>query len=194
MFHRILCAFVFAAMAVADAARPDPVSAAGRDLMELSGKRANPFGATRDEVLVFLFLRTDCPIANSYAPEIKRIWRDFRGKGAGFFAVYSDSDETPGIIRRHLREYDFPMGALRDPKRTFAARSKVTVTPEAAIYRRDGSLLYHGRIDDRFADFGKARPLATTHDLSRAMAQALAGERVAPAGGSAVGCDIEGVK
>ncbi len=194
MFRQISCVLAFAAMAASSAAGQDPSIAARRDLVDLAGKRADPFAATREEVLVFLFLRTDCPVANSYAPEIKRLWGRFKEKGVGFFIVYSDSDETPEMIRKHLGEYGYPMGALSDPKRTFAARSKVTVTPEAAIYRRDGTLLYHGRIDDRFVDFGKARSQPTVHDLSRALNQAVAGERVAAAGGPAIGCDIEGVR
>ena len=44
------------------------------------------------------------------------------------------------------------------------------MTPEAVVYRpRPAHLLYEGRIDDRFPDFGRERDIATVQDLRRAL-------------------------
>ena len=51
-------------------------------------------------------------------------------------------------------------------------------------------LLYHGRIDNRYEDFGRARPAATTHELDDAIAAALAGKKPTPDHANAVGCYI----
>ena len=83
------------------------------------------------------------------------------------------------------------IAALRDPRHAFAAKSRVRVTPEVAVYGRAGELLYHGRIDDRYADLGKARPAPTSRDLQSALVSLVSGKAAKPPSGPAVGCFIE---
>ena len=77
-----------------------------------------------------------------------------------------------------------------DPQGQLASRALATVTPEAAVFDRDGHLAYHGRIDDRYVDFGVDRLAPTTHDLADAVTAVLAGAPVARAAVPAVGCAI----
>lgn len=168
--------------------------AAGLRLLDLEGRSANPFGNKGAKLFAFIFVRTDCPISNSYAPKIHLLQEKYAPQGVVFWLVYPSADESPSAIRRHLSEFNYACGALRDPESVFAKESKVRVTPEAAIFRPDGTLVYHGRIDDRYVDFGKARPEAARHELSQALACALAGKPVPPAAGPAIGCFIEEVK
>ncbi len=63
-----------------------------------------------------------------------------------------------------------------------------TITPEAALFDREGTLHYLGRIDDRFTDFGKARQRAHSRDLEQALAAVLEGKPVPVSRTSAVGC------
>jgi hypothetical protein len=71
--------------------------------------------------------------------------------------------------------------------------SRVTITPEAAVFDR-GKLVYHGRIDDREAAIGKTRPAATTHELQDAIVAALAHRAPAVAYAPAVGCTLADVQ
>ena len=64
------------------------------------------------------------------------------------------------------------------------------MTPEAAVFDGVGRLAYHGRIDDRYVDFGVDRPAPTTHDLADAVTAVLAGAPVSRAAVPAVGCTI----
>jgi hypothetical protein len=64
------------------------------------------------------------------------------------------------------------------------------VTPEAAVFDAAGRLAYHGRIDDRYVDFGVDRPSPTTHDLADAVTAVIAGAPVPRATSPAVGCAI----
>ena len=66
-------------------------------------------------------------------------------------------------------------------------------TPEAAVFA-DGELVYRGRIDDRFVDFGKTRAAATTHDLAFALQAILDGRPVPESRTRAVGCFIPELK
>ena len=63
----------------------------------------------------------------------------------------------------------------------------MTVTPEVAVMK-DGRMLYRGRIDDRYIEFGKDRPQPTVRDLERSLEAILAGKPVPVAETRAVGC------
>src|SRR5437870_4430620 len=127
--------------------------AAGGGSLDLQGHLVDPFEALGTNITVFIFVRTDCPISNKYAPEVRRLNRDFGAKKVRFWLVYPNGDETPVEIEKHLKEYDFGSKALRDPKHWLVKMSGATITPEAAVFR-GRHLIYHGRIDNRFADLG----------------------------------------
>lgn len=154
---------------------------------DLDGKPYDPFQHADGSVVVFLFVRTDCPISNRYAPTIQELSSRF-DKHAQFFLVYPVRSETAQQIRKHLKEYGYNLPALRDPDLHLVHAAAVKVTPESAIFSADGRLLYHGRIDDWYSDFGRARPAPTTHDLSLALQAALAGKPIAVTAVPAIGC------
>ena len=137
---------------------------------------------------VLIFVRTDCPISNRYAPEIQRIAARFSSQGVKFWLVYADPSETADSIRNHLADYHYDLGVVRDPRHELAKAAKARVTPEAAIFLPDRKLVYHGRIDDRYIDFGKARNAPTTHDLEAALEAVIAGKPVPNEAPRAVGC------
>ncbi|HEX8894628.1 MAG TPA: hypothetical protein VF783_14950, partial [Terriglobales bacterium] len=68
--------------------------------------------------------------------------------------------------------------------------SEVEITPEAAVFDAKGELIYHGRIDNWYKDFGHARPAPTTHELDEAIEAALNSGRPVPASVGGVGCYI----
>ena len=172
---------------------PEPASSsvdvpAALELVDLEALPVDPFAEQRASV--FIFLRTDCPISNSYAPEIRRLREAYAAQGVVFWMVYPDPDEATADIRRQLSEYQLTGPVLRDPKTALARRAQVHVTPEAAVFNARQELVYHGRIDDRFAAFGVKRPEPSRRDLADALDAVLAGRPVAPASGKAVGCSI----
>ena len=155
--------------------------------MGLDGRAADPFTAP---ITVLVFVRTDCPVSNRYAPEIQRIYREFSARKVRFWMVYPDAAESPKNIRKHLADYAFPGEVLRDPKKELVRLSQVSVTPEVAVFVAGPKLVYHGRIDDRVVDFGKVRGEAGTHDLEAVLAALVAGKAVAREKTKAVGCYI----
>ena len=160
---------------------------------DLAGKGVDPFAISSGRVVVLLFVRTDCPISNRYAPLVQKLSEKFRGK-ANFWLVYPDAAETPAQIRAHDQEFRYSIPALRDIRRQLVKRAQVTITPEAAVFDAGGKLLYHGRIDNRYVDFGRSRQAATTHELEDAVTAALAGKTVKLDHANAVGCYISDLK
>src|SRR5262249_47433961 len=154
-----LAALVLLLAASLQAARGQPE---GTFASDLAGKAIDPFLAAHGRAVVLLFIRTDCPISNRYAPLLETLGSKYRGKAA-FWLVYPDRAETPSRIKAHLEAFHYSIPALRDTRHALVQRAQATTTPEAAVFRSDGRLLYHGRIDNWYEDFGRARAAATTH-------------------------------
>jgi hypothetical protein len=159
----------------------------------LDGKAVDPFAAAA-KVRVFVFVRTDCPVSNRYAPELNRLNREFGTRGVAFSVVYADPAETSESIRRHIEQYKLPGTVIRDPGHSLVRRANVTITPETAVFSAGGQLLYHGRIDNWFVELGKAMASPTRHDLEDAIAAALDGQPQPEASAPAVGCYLADVE
>ena len=166
-----------------------PVSAGPLRIPDLDGRLVDPLApAPGVRATVFVFITTDCPIANRYAPEIQRLTAIFASRGVRFWLVYANPHEPPASIRTHLRQFQYAIPALRDPEHALVRFTKATVSPEAAIVDAGGTLRYHGRIDDRWVSLGRDRSSPTHSDLAEALSATLDGHPVAQTGPPAVGC------
>jgi hypothetical protein len=143
---------------------------------------------------VLIFVSTDCPVSNRYAPEITRLYEEFSPKGVRFRLVYPNRLDTPEAIDAHIRTYAYPPIAERDSEHVLVNVAGATITPEAAVFDKGNRLLYLGRIDDRFVELGRERPAAVQRDLRNALTALLAGKPVSPARTQAVGCFIADMK
>lgn len=160
----------------------------------LWGAQLDPFEDAHAKAVVLVFVRTDCPISNRYAPELQRLSGEFSSRGVTFWIVYPDPGETLESAGKHAREYGLPGSVLLDPLHTFVKLAQARVTPEAAVFAPGKRLVYHGRIDDLYVSFGKARYAATTHDVAAALQAVLDGKPLPRATAPAVGCAIADLK
>jgi peroxiredoxin len=146
------------------------------------------------KAVLLLFVTTDCPVANSYVPEMNRIHADYAARGVLVWAVQADPTvPTPDVVRyAHDYHYDFPL--ILDTRQSLVVLAGATVTPQAAVLSPEGKVLYLGRIDNRVADFGKLRFKATVPDLRNALDEVLAGQPVAEPSTKSIGCAINRIK
>ena len=159
-------------------------------LPDLDGRQAEPLRAKDAKAIVFIFIRTDCPISNRYAPEVRRLHDKFAKSGVRFWLVYPDPGESGESIRNHIKEYEYRLSVLRDPEHKLVKMSGAQVTPEAAVFLPSGRMVYRGRIDDRYVAFGKVRPVPTTRDLEQVLEAMLEGKQVTKKTTAAIGCFI----
>jgi hypothetical protein len=162
----------------------------GIRVLDLTGRNVDPLDPSGARVIVVIFTRTDCPIANRYAPEIQRLHRAFGPKGVAFRLVYLDAGEPVPAIRTHLREFGYDIPALRDPRHVLVSLTGARATPEAAVFTAERRMVYRGRIDDRYVDLNKVRASPTRRDLREVLTALLAGTPVQPRTTEAVGCFI----
>ena len=161
-----------------------------RTALNLSGEAIDPLSQITNKAVVLIFVSSECPISNRYAPEIRRLDEKFGAQGIKFLLVYPNADDSPAMIRQHTNDYRFGCASLRDPGHVLVKRAKATVTPEAAVFTANGRLAYHGRIDNRNVAFGKERPEATQHDLEDVLQAVLDGKPLTGLSTRAIGCYI----
>jgi len=143
---------------------------------------------------VLMFVATDCPNSNTYAPVLAKLYREYATRGVAFFNVYSDASESAATVRKHDADFLTPFAALLDPRQTLARQTGARSTPEAVILDPDGKVLYRGRVDDRFVAIGRTRYQPTENDLHESLDAILGGHAVAHPVTRTVGCAIPGIE
>ncbi len=195
--RRILPSLLLATFVTAAAAQGRGGEGSSVELFDLAGRRVNPWAEAGARATVFLFVRADCPISNRYAPEVRRLVQEFAARGVAFKLVYVDPTEPSQEIREHMREYGYRMAALRDNEHALVKVTGVSVTPEVAVFvpgQSGARMVYRGRIDDQYVDFGKTRPAPTTHDLEDILQAIVHGKAVTTQTTRAVGCFIQDLR
>jgi thiol-disulfide isomerase/thioredoxin len=187
--------------------------AASVQILDVDGRMLKPFDPSGAASLVF-FVATDCPVSNSYAPEIQRICREYGPRGVACSLMYEDPPplselrrglagakakadlETAGTrldeaVREHMRQYGYSgIAAAVDRSRVIAKRANASVTPQAVVIDHAGEIRYRGRIDNFYAAFGKPRQQVTEHDLRNAIDAVLSRRPVPRRETEAIGCYI----
>jgi peroxiredoxin len=140
--------------------------------------------------VVLFFVTTDCPLCNSYVPELNRIEQAYAPRGVAFYAVQGDATIPAADVQRHAREYRYQFPYLLDFEESLAQYAGATTDPEAAVLTPAGEVLYLGRIDNRLEDFGNQRAKVTQFDLRDTLDALLEGRPAPKSRTKALGCAI----
>jgi len=159
---------------------------------DLQGGPLDPLAARDARAIVLVFADPECPISNAFAPELSRMHAEFAPRGVRFYLVYADHRRTVENLRAHATAFGYPMTAVRDAEQELVRRAGATLTPEACVFLPGGELVYRGRIDDRYVDFGKLRAAPTSRDLHDALEAVLSGRTPVRPWPPAIGCTIPG--
>jgi len=164
-------------------------------LRDLDGRELTPFQPARQAHVLF-FVATDCPVSNSYAPEIQRVCHDYGDRGVSCTLVYEDVGMSSAStldteVRHHRAEYGYDgIPTMVDTSRAISQRAHATITPQAVVVDATGAIRYRGRIDNFYAALGKARQQVTKHDVRDALDAVLDGRPVTSPETEALGCFI----
>ena len=180
---------VFAAACALALAGPSAVTFS---LPDAAGKTHTTADLGHFQATVLLFVATDCPNSNTYSPVLARLYREYSPR-VQFLGVYSDPADNAAAVEKHDSDYQIPYPALLDPNHKLALATGARSTPEAVILSPSGQVLYRGRVDDRFVDYGKTRFRPSREDLREALDQVLSGQPVKTPVTKVLGCAIPGV-
>jgi thiol-disulfide isomerase/thioredoxin len=149
------------------------------------------YSAVLIKARVTVFLSTECPISQRYAPRLAELHREFSRKGVAFAAYFPLRTDDSRTLARFRREYPLPFPIKPDSRQVAARRFQAKITPEVVVQDAQGTVVYQGAIDDWFVSLGKHRPEVTQHYLRDALRLVLAGRVVVPPKTEAIGCFIE---
>jgi len=167
---------------------PQLRDSAATTLIDTEGTVRQPLQCGASKAATLIFITTDCPIANGYAPEINRLVSSYSSKGITFCLVHVDPAVTIEQARKHAADFGYTCPVVVDPTHQLVKAVGATVTPEAAVITPNLELAYLGRIDDRHVDFGQKRVEPSQRDLQDALEAIVAGTPVPVARTKAVGC------
>jgi len=145
---------------------------------------------TREKAVVLFFVTIDCPVGNSYVPEMNRIHDAYANRGVAVYAVQADPTVKDAEVVKYAKDYRYGFPLLLDPEQLLVRLANATITPQAAVLSPEGKVLYLGPIDNRVVDFGKSRPQATESYVRMALDATLAGKPVPVATQHSIGCSI----
>jgi peroxiredoxin len=101
-----------------------------------------------NEILVLLFVSSNCPVTTVYWDRIKGSWYNFREKEVRMVIVGGNSDDSLEAIRTKLKEKDLEIPLFWNQKFSLAKSLGIQFTPTAVVLGRDWKILYRGRLDD----------------------------------------------
>ena len=142
------------------------------------------------KAVVLYFVTVDCPVANSYVPEMNRLREAYAARGVAFYAVQADPSVAEADVVRYAREFRYSFPVLLDPAQTLVRHANATVTPQVAVLSPEGRPLYLGPVDNRVEDFGKQRPRATESYVRDVLDAVLSGKSISAASHKSIGCAI----
>lgn len=142
------------------------------------------------DLLMIAFLSNHCPTSQAVEGRIKKLVKDYKGKGLRLVAInpndpaalrpdelgYSIYNDSFPEMKRHAKEQEFTFPYLYDgeTQKTTLAYGGLA-TPHVLLFDRERKLRYQGRLDDsRYAD----ESTVTSPDARNAIDALLAGKPV----------------
>ncbi len=147
------------------------------------------FSQVKGDVTVVTFISAQCPVSNAYNERMNALYSEYGGKGVRFVFLNANATEPAEKVAAHAAEHKFLFPVYKDPGNAVADKFGAMATPEAYVIGRDGTLLYHGSIDDSQNLTG-----VQNQWLKKALDATLAGQAVEKAETKAFGCSIKRVK
>ena len=154
--------------------------------------RERPLVPEKDvRAICIIFVSTDCPISNSYQPELRRLHQKYEPEGIAFVMLHATAGMEPERIREHVKDYKIEIPVGIDSHQAIAKALQAATIPEAFVLSADGETIrYRGRIDNLYEAFGKKRPRPTSHELRDALHAIVTGQEVPIASTDPVGCRL----
>ncbi|MGC3968034.1 MAG: redoxin domain-containing protein [Pirellulales bacterium] len=180
--------------ALAAAAEPAAESDLGKvERFQLNDTAGKPRISTEwvgRKAVVYCFLGIECPVSNGYAPQMQRLADKFAPQGVTFVGVYSERKVTLAAAQTHRDEYRIGFDCLIDVEQKLASQCRIARVPTIVVVQPDGTIVYRGRIDDRWSPEGRRRDVPRTRDLEDALAAVLTGKTPPTAETSPFGCPL----
>ena len=147
------------------------------ELKDSDGKTVKLADALKGaKAVVVDFWSSRCPVSEKYEPVLKKLAQDYAAKGVVFLPIDANYNEPADEVNKIRGARGVPYRVLMDGQAgKLASYFGASHTPEAYVITPDGTLVYHGNLDD----------------INAALDAVLAGKPVPKAETKAFGCSIK---
>ncbi|MFY9252014.1 MAG: redoxin domain-containing protein [Fuerstiella sp.] len=160
--------------------------------IDLTHSRSNTGAAPKTaNFSVYVVLSTQCPISNSYLPKLNKLHQQLRTHAVDLIGVIPSAAASQVSLDQFQHKFEIEFPIVLDHQHKLCNSLKATHTPQAVIINSAGTIVYSGRIDDRYSRVaGQQR--AVRHDsLQLAIDSCLSGNNPEIATTDTIGCCIE---
>ncbi len=144
------------------------------------------------EAVVVIFSCNHCPYVRAWEDRMVQIQADYADKGVQLIAINANDatkypDDSFPKMKERAREKGFNFPYLYDETQEVARAYGAERTPEVFLFDKNGTLRYHGAIDDNYENPNAVR----RHYLREALDAVLAGQTPAITETPPVGCTVK---
>jgi len=161
-------------------------------LLGVDGETYSLCGFSDKKAVVVVFSCNHCPFVVMYEDRMIELYRDYAPRGVAMVAINpNDTDAYPADsydnmkLRAETKGFEFAY--VIDETQATARAYGATKTPEVFVVDADGTVVYHGRIDDNAEDASAVE----RQELREALDQLLAGQPIATPETTPIGCGIK---
>lgn len=158
---------------------------------DVDGKNHQFFAADATRGVALVFLSTECPISNSFVPELKKMAAHYASRGIPIYGVVSDPSATRAQAIQHRDKYSISFPMIFDGSRAMQKLLGPTHTPQVVIVSASGAIHYSGRINNLFGQVGRKRDEANVHDMRDALESLVNGRDAVVSRTTPIGCPME---
>lgn len=141
-----------------------------------------------DDIEVYFFLNTECPICLKYQGEYQNFTKPF--KKIKTYYVFFGSDTKENVLE--FSKYDsLPLSqVIWDQNYVLYHYLKPEITPQVIILKNKKEV-YSGKLDDRFESLGSFKPESVVNYIKNTLVLLLNNEEIKISNTEPVGCFIE---
>jgi hypothetical protein len=140
---------------------------------------------------VVIFLSPECPLSENYTSTINELYKTYSDSGISFSIIFPGDLYTNEEIKMFIDSFHVALMYKVDREKNLTNRLKATITPEAFLVDRSGTVIYSGAIDNRAIELTKLRQTISEHYLRDAIEAVLADQPIKIKKTEAIGCIIE---
>lgn len=142
-----------------------------------------------------VFTCNGCPYAKAWEDRIVELSNSYAQKGVGVLLVNSNNPgvskgDTEDLTRERAKQKGIKVPYAVDPESQYARAFGANKTPEAFLFDKAGTLVYHGAIDDNHEEPAKV----AKRYLQDALDAVVTGKKPALTESKSLGCSIKFAK
>lgn len=144
------------------------------------------------EILVIFFTCNHCPYVIGSDEDTRRIAVHFQNQGVRFVGINANSPNTYvedsfEFMVQRMKKEQFPWVYLYDANQDVARSYGALRTPHFYVFNKERQLIYTGRAVDN----PRKAELSQSHDLEKALEEALKGKPISQPVTNPIGCNVK---